>query len=150
MDLVDSQGRLSGIMIVNSCQVPDSFGESYEVVAISKGRCFFKSDFQFDLEELYGLEYLLQLTKLRGPNVYKTLDSEQTRVSEHYARTGEVPSDSDGTLRYKYWNTLEVYEWYNVLWIEWKDGIAYRKGLGRVSKEAWESMDLEAVDVLLG
>jgi hypothetical protein len=30
----------------------------------------------------------------------------------------------------KYW-------YYNVLWVEWKDGIAYRKGCGRVMKSAW-------------
>lgn len=28
------------------------------------------------------------------------------------------------------------YEYHNVLWIEWKDGVAYRRGLGRVGKEA--------------
>lgn len=42
------------------------------------------------------------------------------------------------------------YEWYNVLWIEWKDGIAYRKGLGRIAKGAWESLDLEWIDLILG
>jgi hypothetical protein len=44
----------------------------------------------------------------------------------------------------------ETYEFYNVLWIEWKDGIAYRKALGRVMKEAWERQDFEEVDILLG
>lgn len=42
------------------------------------------------------------------------------------------------------------YEFYNVLFIEWKDGIAYRKALGRVSKIAWEAADKESVDVILG
>jgi hypothetical protein len=37
----------------------------------------------------------------------------------------------------------ELYEFYNVLWIEWEDGIAYRKALGRVMKEAWERQDVE-------
>jgi len=44
----------------------------------------------------------------------------------------------------------KLYEFYNVLWIEWKDGIAYRKALGRVTKEAWERQDLEEADILLG
>jgi hypothetical protein len=44
----------------------------------------------------------------------------------------------------------ELYEFYNVLWIEWEDGIAYRKTLGRVMKEAWERQDLEEADILLG
>jgi hypothetical protein len=44
----------------------------------------------------------------------------------------------------------ELYEYYNVLWIEWEDGIAYRKALGRVMKEAWERQGLEEADILLG
>jgi hypothetical protein len=44
----------------------------------------------------------------------------------------------------------EKYEYYNVLWVEWKDGIAYRKGLGRVMKSAWEAQDLEWIDLVLG
>ncbi|PMD40949.1 HET-domain-containing protein [Hyaloscypha variabilis F] len=44
----------------------------------------------------------------------------------------------------------EKYEFYNVLWVEWKDGIAYRKALGRVMKSAWEAQDLEWIDLVLG
>jgi hypothetical protein len=42
------------------------------------------------------------------------------------------------------------YEFYNVLWIEWEDGIAYRKGVGRVEKNMWEAQPLERIDVTLG
>jgi hypothetical protein len=55
-------------------------------------------------------------------------------------RLQEPPSVSDG----------ERYEYYNVLWVEWRDGIAYRKGLGRVVKSAWEAQDLEWIDLVLG
>jgi hypothetical protein len=44
----------------------------------------------------------------------------------------------------------ELYEFYNVLWIEWKEGIAYRKGSGRVEKSMWEAQPLEWIDVTLG
>lgn len=37
-----------------------------------------------------------------------------------------------------------------VLWIEWIDGIAYRKGLGRVLKEAWDREATEEIDLILG
>ena len=47
------------------------------------------------------------------------------------------------------WRT-DIFEFYNVLWIEWKDGVAYRKGLGRVRKEAWESQATEWIDLTLG
>ncbi|KAH8159525.1 hypothetical protein CIB48_g8719 [Xylaria polymorpha] len=43
-----------------------------------------------------------------------------------------------------------LYEYYYVLWIEWMDGIAYRKGLGRVHKDSWESQEREWIDLVLG
>ncbi|KAI1762084.1 HET-domain-containing protein [Hypoxylon sp. FL1150] len=42
------------------------------------------------------------------------------------------------------------YEYYYVLWIEWKNGIAYRKGIGRVEKNAWERQEREWIDLVLG
>lgn len=44
----------------------------------------------------------------------------------------------------------EIYTLYNVLWVEWEDGIAYRRGVGRVKREIWESMELEDIDLVLG
>jgi hypothetical protein len=44
----------------------------------------------------------------------------------------------------------EKYEYYNVLWVEWRDGVAYRKACGRVMKSAWECQELEWVDLVLG
>ena len=46
--------------------------------------------------------------------------------------------------------TEGLYEFYNVMWIEWEDGIAYRKGLGRILRDVWEGQNLEWVDVTLG
>ncbi|KAF2095221.1 hypothetical protein NA57DRAFT_79709 [Rhizodiscina lignyota] len=45
---------------------------------------------------------------------------------------------------------LALYEFYNVLWIERKGDVAYRKALGRVWKEAWHRQDVEEIDVVLG
>jgi len=42
------------------------------------------------------------------------------------------------------------YYFYNVLCIERKDGIAYRRAAGRVAKEIWESSGSEKVKVILG
>lgn len=44
----------------------------------------------------------------------------------------------------------EHYEFFNVLWIERRKGIAYRKTLGRINKRAWEKGAGEEVDVILG
>lgn len=42
------------------------------------------------------------------------------------------------------------YEYYWVMWVDWTDSIAYRKGLGRVCKQIWEIQDREEVDLMLG
>jgi len=42
------------------------------------------------------------------------------------------------------------YEFYNVFWIKWENGIAYRKGIGRVEKDIWEGQPLHWIDVALG
>jgi hypothetical protein len=47
-------------------------------------------------------------------------------------------------------HSRRVFEFFNVLWIEWKDGIAYRKGVGKVLKDKWEALELEWIDVVLG
>jgi Heterokaryon incompatibility protein (HET) len=46
--------------------------------------------------------------------------------------------------------TRGQYSFYNVLWIEWQSGIAYRKGVGRVVKQVWDSLAENEVDVILG
>jgi hypothetical protein len=51
--------------------------------------------------------------------------------------------------RSELWNSV-TYEFYNVLWIEWKEGVAYRKGVGRVWKKAWERQKLKQIDAILG
>jgi hypothetical protein len=37
-----------------------------------------------------------------------------------------------------------------VLWVEWKDGVAYRRAVGSVEKAAWDGLELESVDLVLG
>ncbi|KAH7180178.1 hypothetical protein DER46DRAFT_631152 [Fusarium sp. MPI-SDFR-AT-0072] len=39
---------------------------------------------------------------------------------------------------------------YLVLWVEWKDGIAYRVASGEVVAAEWENLDLEKVSLVLG
>ncbi|KAH8650015.1 heterokaryon incompatibility protein-domain-containing protein [Xylariales sp. PMI_506] len=44
----------------------------------------------------------------------------------------------------------DFYEFYNVLYIIWENGMAYRKGVGRVFRTAWEEYSTEWVDICLG
>lgn len=44
----------------------------------------------------------------------------------------------------------QLYRFINVLWVEWKDGVAYRRGVGRVLKSVWENeLDLTEMDIVL-
>ena len=42
------------------------------------------------------------------------------------------------------------YLFYHVLWIEWQDGIAYRKGLGRIVQGIWDDLSKDEVEIYLG
>ncbi|KAF6838242.1 heterokaryon incompatibility protein [Colletotrichum plurivorum] len=44
----------------------------------------------------------------------------------------------------------ETWSFYNVLWVAWEDGIASRKGIGRVKRSAWEGLQKEDVSLVLG
>ncbi|KAJ3548933.1 hypothetical protein NM208_g754 [Fusarium decemcellulare] len=45
---------------------------------------------------------------------------------------------------------METWSFYNVLWVEWEDGITYRKGVGRVRRSAWEGLEKEEISLILG
>ncbi|KAJ3575648.1 hypothetical protein NPX13_g3965 [Xylaria arbuscula] len=70
---------------------------------------------------------------------------------------GNIPNDPNDWKEYiEEWKLDErpksgaLYEYFYVLWIEWKEGIAYRKGIGRVHKDTWEAQQLEWIDLVLG
>lgn len=39
---------------------------------------------------------------------------------------------------------------YTVLWVEWQDGVAYRRASGEVNGDEWERLDLEPISLVLG
>ncbi|EEU33406.1 uncharacterized protein NECHADRAFT_89511 [Fusarium vanettenii 77-13-4] len=42
------------------------------------------------------------------------------------------------------------YEYFNVLRVKWADGIAYRRGIGRIHKVCWEAQRGESFELILG
>ena len=76
--------------------------------------------------------------EVKGSHRLPTVDGPVVReVPEFYHQ--ERPRDKS-----------KPYEFYNVLWVEWEDGVAYRKGLGRVMKSVWEAEATKRIDVTLG
>lgn len=41
-------------------------------------------------------------------------------------------------------------EHYNVLWVEWQDGVAYRLASGQIDRACWDQLEPEDVDLILG
>ena len=44
----------------------------------------------------------------------------------------------------------DKYDFYHVLWIEWRDDVAYRKGLGRVVQKVWDELPKDEIELFLG
>lgn len=43
-----------------------------------------------------------------------------------------------------------TYRFHNVMWIEWRNGVAYRKAIGKIYADAWDRAEPEGIDVVLG
>jgi hypothetical protein len=43
-----------------------------------------------------------------------------------------------------------IVQFVNVLWIEWIDNVAYRRGLGHIVKSVWEENGKDKIEVVLG
>ncbi|KAI8656307.1 HET domain-containing protein [Fusarium sp. Ph1] len=69
--------------------------------------------------------------------------------------TGSIDSTAGGWTRLDEYPELknqnrELFEFYNVLFVEWKDGVAHRQGVGRVDKSAWGRQSREELELVLG
>ncbi|KAF2002859.1 HET-domain-containing protein [Amniculicola lignicola CBS 123094] len=51
---------------------------------------------------------------------------------------------------YGYRQGTDILAFYNVLWIGWDGDTAYRKGLGKVGKRAWDALGAKEVTITLG
>lgn len=83
--------------------------------------------------------------KSRARNVknYDSITTRPTRKEEAF----QVVAISKG---HAFSNLGEDYDFVNILWVEWVDGIAYRKGLGRIFQHVWERQPLQDIELILG
>lgn len=79
------------------------------------------------------------------PDVSSEGSSEEAELWE-VELEGEEELEGRAELEEQCWN----YEVYNVLWVEWENGVAYRRASGWVDRGQWERHDLEDVDLVLG
>lgn len=81
----------------------------------------------------------------RGPlfHLYGGICPQQTEPGEAW----EADTQDEEPLTGK---DAERYEFHNILWVETRDGIMYRKAAGRVPKEIWEKNCGEPEQIVLG
>ncbi|KAI7786147.1 heterokaryon incompatibility protein [Diaporthe eres] len=89
------------------------------------------------------------------------LDPEETPVEVQLIAIsqGSIPnglSPMEGTMSMKEYMVEEwpkdgvSYEYYNVMWITYREGIAFREALGRVHKGMWTSLNPQTIEIVLG
>lgn len=60
-----------------------------------------------------------------------------------YSRTWNAEKEVSGL-------PLQREEVYAVLWIEWKDGVAYRSASGQVEAAKWDKLNLQEMSLIFG
>lgn len=149
--LEDDQGHWAGVLRVMDDLIVPPCG-NIELVAISQGEVSHRDLVSAVLEEsidyLGSFEYPGYGGKLHyRPTFCESISRESPDElrprdlvdSFHLRATGADLAEISGT-----------YQYYNVLWIEQKEGIAYRQAAGRVRKESWEQHCSEPVRIVLG
>jgi hypothetical protein len=144
----------------------DSFGPVLRCVAPRAFAIFgeLKDDASGSVVELFG-PAKRSLGSLRIHNVRQTSVSSgevceliaisKGTVKEPKLMQSELYSDSPLEWAIKDWETDSAEPdghdvFYNVIWIGWNRDIAYRKGLGKVGRSAWESLQPIVVGIKLG
>jgi hypothetical protein len=119
----------------------------------------------------YGFLFIVDKSDKRVGNLYVQARGEYTTFPFPLGGVVEGEADTDGPGRpvelvainrqkvyatgYDkeqdvYFDTPTVHETYTVLWVEWSEGVAYRRGVGSVEARDWEESKLEEITLILG
>lgn len=121
VSLLDSEGTWAGVLRLNKGWGDDSSSEHSD---------------KDDADELDSTSMdLLEFIELSKGEVQNQV-TEDVSFNEWYCP--QCPTHSG------------LYKFYNVMCIEWQDGIAYRKAVGRVIDHVWERVATEVVNFTLG
>ena len=84
---------------------------------------------------------------------YESYSETGTRIELIAISTGSIAGNDKFCAHYipeEHRKHGSIWKFYNVFWIEWTNGVAYRVAVGLVDKEAWETADRELINVVLG
>ncbi|RTE72882.1 hypothetical protein BHE90_012693 [Fusarium euwallaceae] len=132
--LQDQSGLFAGYLVLHAGTTSSGIDAEDEEDEATEARYTNKS-------HPYGLRRLKNLsTNVENHDSF-------TAKQRHKEQAFQVVAISKG---HAFPNQEEDYDFINVLWVEWVDGIAYRKGLGRVLENIWERQPLEDIELILG
>lgn len=137
--LEDGEGRWAGAFRITDVDSDIKPQAKVELVAVSTGSGSFDeigSDFAEQVDANGSWEYPWK----RWPHhiVHFEPTQESTDRSKGVLQGREGGADEDcGPFRHNRYNS-SLYHFYNVLWVETRDKVMYRKAAGRVPKEVWE------------
>lgn len=148
--LQDKHGQRSGLIrLMHDEEDYDRLGQ-IEMIAISEGSCSIPDMVNcFEQQAFHGrVEWPGTSTGLfyRPTWLHETLRPDEG-VNGPLPRLTLPASLRQGSVTYQPGDTCH---YYNVLWIERKDGIAYRRACGRILKPLWEQSVCGNTEVTLG
>lgn len=146
MVLMDDSGRRVGLLrLMNDEKDYDNLNQ-VELVVISKGSCTVR-----DIVECFEQQAFNERLEWPGSSLTMYFSTSWLHRSlrplqecDEYTmpsslRRGSVDYHIDDTCHF-----------YNVLWVERKDGIAYRRACGRILAPIWEQYLPEEIEITLG
>jgi len=120
VSLVEEDGSVVGAIRLNAICAADGPGPGTELDLIAISRC--------------------STSETRFTQVLPELRLFHARCPELCVFLGKCQADEQ-----------EVpYDFYNVMWVEWDAGVAYRKAVGRVMASYWDACRPEEVQIVLG
>lgn len=94
------------------------------------------------------------MLKAPSEDVLESLEQGEQELIELSA--GSVPNQETEKDSFDHWPRTEcpktggIYGFFNIMAIEWEDGVAYRQAIGRVVKSAWQRLATEETELTLG
>lgn len=162
--------RRSGIQCLSPTQVSQPspnpqiaylFG-SVETARLFASRPVYTKDGTFRVTLVNSQNEWAGILRLHSRDYFskRDLDPEESRIELQLIAIscGSIPNGLDESYDYdlEEYNIeqrphdSELYEYYNVMWVTWKEDIAFREALGRVHRDIWRSLNPSNIDIVLG
>ncbi|KAK4656244.1 hypothetical protein QC762_309610 [Podospora pseudocomata] len=155
VSLADADGQPAGLLRLMDDHTEIRPGQEIELMAISLGSMGWDetfSSYEERVDLLKSADYpRMEHSFVRDPpsDDEDGTGSETAPLTFRPRRAAAVETAHSRAAR-PWGRKGEDYRFYNVLWIERRGGVAYRKAAGRVAREVWERNCGEKLSVILG